>query len=107
MEKFVSTRISTYFCTNIIQKNMKTANYTDLRNNLKSYIDSVIDDSDTVIINRGGGAGIVLMSLDEYNALKETEYIMSSLRMVQRIKEAQKEMHAGEGKVINIDDLWK
>ncbi|MDR1171337.1 MAG: type II toxin-antitoxin system Phd/YefM family antitoxin, partial [Bacteroidales bacterium] len=33
---------------------MRTANYTDLRNNLKGYIDSVIEDSDTVIINRGG-----------------------------------------------------
>lgn len=32
---------------------MRTANYTDLRANLKGYIDSVIDDYDTVIINRG------------------------------------------------------
>ena len=27
---------------------MRTANYTDLRANLKDYIDSVIDDYDTV-----------------------------------------------------------
>ena len=33
---------------------MRTANYSDLRQNLKTYIDSVIEDSDTVIINRGG-----------------------------------------------------
>lgn len=82
---------------------MRTANYTDLRNNLKGYIDSVIEDSDTVIINRGGGAGVVLMSLDEYNALKETEYIMSSPRMIQRIREAQKEMQAGKGKAVEAD----
>jgi antitoxin YefM len=86
---------------------MRTANYTDLRNNLKAYIDSVIENSDTVIISRNGGTGAVIMSLDEYNALKEMEYILSSPKMVQRIKEAQKEMQAGEGKVINIDDLWK
>ena len=42
---------------------MRTANYSDLRQNLKTYIDSVIDDSVTVIINRGVGAGVVLMSL--------------------------------------------
>ena len=30
---------------------MRTANYTDLRANLKSYIDAVIDDYDTVVIN--------------------------------------------------------
>ena len=57
---------------------MKTANYTDLRTNLKSYIDAVIDDFDTVVINRGNGKGVVMISLDEYNSLKETEYIMSS-----------------------------
>ena len=57
---------------------MKTANYTDLRANLKGYIDSVIDDYDTVIVNRGNGKGVVMISLDEYNSLKETEYIMSS-----------------------------
>lgn len=60
---------------------MRTANYSDLRQNLKTYIDSVIEDSDTVIINRGGGAGVVLMSLDEYNSIKETEYLMKSPRM--------------------------
>ena len=54
---------------------MRTANYTDLRANLKGYIDSVIDDYDTVIINRGNGKGVVMISLDEYNSLKETEYI--------------------------------
>ena len=32
---------------------MRTANYTDLRANLKGYIDAVVDDCDTVIINRG------------------------------------------------------
>ena len=56
---------------------MRTANYTDLRANLKGYIDSVIDDCETVIVNRGKGSGVVMISLDEYNSLKETEYIMS------------------------------
>ncbi|WP_278702850.1 type II toxin-antitoxin system Phd/YefM family antitoxin, partial [Phocaeicola sartorii] len=49
---------------------MRTANYTDLRANLKDYIDSVIDDYDTVIVNRGNGKGVVMISLDEYNSLK-------------------------------------
>ena len=51
---------------------MRTANYTDLRANLKSYIDAVIDDYDTVVVNRGNGKGVVMISLDEYNSLKET-----------------------------------
>lgn len=86
---------------------MRTANYSDLRNNLKSYIDSVIDDSETVIVNRGKGTGVVMISLDEYNAIKETEYIMSSPGLVQCIKDAEKDIQEGKGKKLDIQDLWK
>ena len=75
---------------------MRTANYTDLRNNLKSYIDSVINDSDTVIVNRGAGTGIVLMSLEEYNAIKETEYIMSSHATMEAIRKGEDEIKKGD-----------
>lgn len=85
---------------------MKTANYTDLRTNLKTYIDAVIDDSDTVIVNRGGGKGVVIISLDEYNSLKETEYITSSSAMTERIKESEKSINEGKGVKIAIEDLW-
>jgi len=86
---------------------MRTANYSDLRNNLKSYIDSVIDDSETVIVNRGKGTGVVMISLDEYNAIKETEYIMSSPELMKRIKEGETDIKEGKGKKIDIEDLWK
>ena len=84
---------------------MRTASYTDLRNNLKSYIDSVIEDSDTVIINRSGGNGVVLISLDEYNAIKETEYLTSSSEMMKRLRNAENNMKLGKGTKINIEDL--
>ncbi|MCL1933661.1 MAG: type II toxin-antitoxin system Phd/YefM family antitoxin [Candidatus Azobacteroides sp.] len=74
---------------------MRTANYTDLRNNLKSYIDSVINDSETVIVNRGGGAGIVLMSLEEYNAIKEMEYILSSHETMEAVRKGEDDIKKG------------
>jgi antitoxin YefM len=86
---------------------MQTANYTDFRSNLRGYIDSVINDSDRVIINRGKNKGVVLISLEEYNSLIETEYIMSSSVMVERIKDAEKNIQDGKGKKIATDDLWK
>lgn len=45
-------------------------------------------------------------SLDEYNSLKETEYVMSSPEMVERIKKAQQEIKEGKGKLIDIKELW-
>ena len=74
---------------------MRTANYTDLRTNLKSYIDAVIDDCDTVVINRGNGKGVVMISLDEYNSLKETEYIMSSPETMEAIREGEEDIKNG------------
>ena len=71
---------------------MRTANYTDLRTNLKEYIDSVIDDYETVIINRGNGKGVVMISLDEYNSLKETEYIMSSPATMEAIRRGEEDI---------------
>ena len=71
---------------------MRTTNFTDLRNNLKKYLDAVTNDSDTVIINRDGGTGAVLISRDEYNAIKETEYIMSSPAMMEAIREGERDI---------------
>jgi antitoxin YefM len=76
---------------------MKIASYTDLRNNMKTYLDRVISDCEPLIVNRSKNKGVVIISLDEYNAMKETEYILSSPEMQRRIKEADEEIKAGKG----------
>lgn len=86
---------------------MKTANYTDFRANLKGYMDAVIDDCDTVIINRGNDRGVVLISLEEYNSLKETEYIMSSPETMEAIRKGDEDIKKGRGIKVDIDGLWK
>ena len=86
---------------------MKTANYTDFRANLKGYMDAVIDDCDTVIINRDNDRGVVLISLEEYNSLKETEYIMSSLETMEAIRKGDEDIKNGRGVKVDIDSLWK
>ncbi|HZW78530.1 MAG TPA: type II toxin-antitoxin system Phd/YefM family antitoxin [Flavobacteriaceae bacterium] len=56
---------------------METVNYTDFRANLKHWFDKVINDVSDVIIKRKDGKDLVLISLDEYNSLKETTYLLS------------------------------
>ena len=56
---------------------MDTVNYTEFRSNLKHWFDKVINDVSDVIIKRKGGKDLVLISLDEYNSLKETTYLLS------------------------------
>jgi len=56
---------------------MKVINYTDLRLNLKKWLDIVVDDVEEIIVTRKNNKDLVLISLDEYNALKETQYLLS------------------------------
>lgn len=56
---------------------MNTVNYTDFRANLKHWLDKVIDDVSNLVIKRKGGKDLVLISLDEYNSLKETTYLLT------------------------------
>ena len=57
---------------------MLSANVTDFRKEMKRYLDLVTEDYETLIINRGKGKGAVMISLDEYNSLMETMYLLSS-----------------------------
>ena len=86
---------------------MRTTNFTDFRANLKAYMETVINDCDTIIINRGNNTGVVLISLEEYNSLKETEYIMSSPETMEAIRKGDEDIKNGRGVKVEIDDLWK
>lgn len=56
---------------------MKVINYTDLRLNLKKWMDAVVDDMEQIIVKRKDNKDLVIISLDEYNALQETNYLLS------------------------------
>ncbi|OJV87223.1 MAG: prevent-host-death protein [Bacteroidia bacterium 44-10] len=86
---------------------MRTANYSELRKNLKSYLDGVINDSEPLLVHRSGNESVVIISLDEYNSIKETEYIMKSPVMMDIIREGEDEIKRGGGEKADIDDLWK
>ena len=86
---------------------MRTANYTELRNNMKRYLDEVVNDCEPLLVHRAGNESVVIISLEEYNAMKETEYIMSSPEMMEAIRKGKEEIAQGKGTRINIDDLWK
>lgn len=86
---------------------MRTANYSELRNNLKSYLDGVINDSEPLIVHRSGNESVVVISLEEYNSIKETEYIMKSPAMMDIIRKGDEEIKNGGGISVDIEDLWK
>lgn len=66
---------------------MKVANVSDLRKNLKSYINHIADTSDTLIVN-GNGKTVVMISLEDYNSLYETAYLLSNRSNAKILKES-------------------
>lgn len=83
---------------------MKTTSVSDFRTNLKRYLDAVIFDSDSVVINRGN-TGAVLISLEEYNSIKGTASILASERMGRAIQAGMEEIANGEVEEVDIDSL--
>ncbi len=76
---------------------MKVVNYTELRLNLKHWLNSVIDDVEEVIIKRKDQKDLVLISLEEYNSLVETNYLLTGknrdvlLESIAEVKNGNKE----------------
>ena len=72
---------------------MKVVNYTDLRLSLKKWLDLVVDDVEELIIKRKNNKDLVLISLEEYNSLKETSYLLSGKNrdvLIKSIEESKK-----------------
>ena len=84
---------------------MITATYTDLRSNLKDYLDRVVKDSDNVIVNRGTGSAVVIMSLEEYESMMETAYVMSQPDLIEAIRQGDEDVKNGNYEVVNVDEL--
>jgi len=75
---------------------MEVLNYTEFRNNLTENLNKVTQDSEVIVVSRGKGKNVVVMSLDEYNAFKETIYLTSTRTNRKRLDDAIEEMEKGK-----------
>ena len=82
---------------------MLTTTLSDFRKDIKKYLDQVTQSFETLIINRGKDSGIVIISLDEYNALKSTHHELSSRINQQRLDASIEQMKAGKKLVKKFD----
>lgn len=71
---------------------MLVASVSEFRKDIKSYLDKVSKNFETLIINRGQNEGIVVMSLEEYNSLMATNHELSSRKNEMRLDAAIEKM---------------
>lgn len=75
---------------------MQITTVSDFRKNIKLYLDRVIQNFETLIINRGKDSGIVVMSLEEYNSLMATNHELSSRKNELRLDSAIEKLKNGK-----------
>jgi antitoxin YefM len=84
---------------------MKAITYTAARENLASTMDKVCVDHDPVIITRNRDQAVVMMSLENYESLQETAYLLRAPANARRLLDSMAELKRGEGMVKPLSDL--
>ncbi|MGV1100588.1 type II toxin-antitoxin system Phd/YefM family antitoxin [Thiovibrio sp. JS02] len=83
---------------------MDTITYTSARSNLAKTMEKVCDDHAPVIITRKTSQPVVMMSLEDYEALEETAYLLRSPQNARRLLESIAELGSGKGMVRELMD---
>ena len=76
---------------------MDAITYTHARANLAGTMDRVCNDHEPVIITRNGDQSVVILSLEDFQALEETAYLLRSPANARRLLSAMKQLSEGRG----------
>ncbi len=74
---------------------MLAVNYTTLRENMKTYLDKVSEDYETVIVTRKDYKNVVILSEESYNNLMENVYVMRDKANYDWLMESKAQLEAG------------
>ncbi len=76
---------------------MELTTYTNFRQNLKSYLDTVYQTHEPLIVTRTHGEDVVVLSKKDYTSIMETFYLLRSPGNAKRIFESLSDLDVGKG----------
>ena len=74
---------------------LRVVNYSDLRKNLKAYLDAVCRDRQALVVTRRDDEHVVVVSMDEYRSLAETDYLLSEEANARHLRDSLREARSG------------
>jgi antitoxin YefM len=83
---------------------MDAISYTAARQNLAKTMDRVCSDHEPIIITRNNEPSVVMISLEDFNALEETAYLLRSPKNAKRLLESIAQLEASGGTEKELDD---
>ena len=75
---------------------MQPITYTQARQNLAATMNKVIKDHEPVVITRGDSGAVVMLSLEDYNSMRETAYLLGSPANAEKLRKAVADIEAGK-----------
>lgn len=84
---------------------MLAVNYTNLRDNMKSCMDKVTDDFETMIITRKNNKNVVMISEEAYNNLIENAYLMGNKTNYDWLMESKKQLENGKSAAHSLTEV--
>ncbi|WP_322749718.1 MULTISPECIES: type II toxin-antitoxin system prevent-host-death family antitoxin [unclassified Frankia] len=81
---------------------MRTMTYSESRARYAEVLTAVAEDREEVVITRAGHEPVVIVSLDDYQSLKETAYLLRSPENARRLLIAIDRLESGGGVVRNL-----
>jgi antitoxin YefM len=76
---------------------MDAITYSAARANLASTMDRVCNDHEALIITRNGEQAVVMLSLEDFQAMEETAYLLRNPANAKRLMSAVAQLSAGKG----------
>lgn len=86
---------------------MNVTSISDFRKDAKKYFDRVVDDYDPLVITRSDGKTGVLVSLDSYNSMTETQHLLSSPANRRNLLKSLEEARTGKTVKKTLSELKK
>lgn len=83
---------------------MLAVNYTMLRDNMKSCMDKVTDDYETMIVTRKNNKNVVIISEEAYNNMMENLHLVGNKANYDWLMESKKQLEQGKFSVHNLDE---
>jgi antitoxin YefM len=84
---------------------MKTMSYTESRARYAEVLDCVVDDREEIVITRAGHEPVVIVSLAEFESLRETASLLRSPANARRLLDAMERLEAGTGEPHDLVDV--
>jgi antitoxin YefM len=76
---------------------VQVISYSEARAKLKEIMDRVVQDMTQVVITRQKADPVVMVSLDDWNAIEATMHLLSSPKNAERLHAAIRQLDAGKG----------